>query len=86
MGDTYSKRCGNLLGMPTGFALALIAGGGAILATPLLIYLVGIRMCVHDARRQRFCRSATAMPFETISGSAAPLVFTIAGSTRRYLG
>ena len=31
--------CGSLVG----FSLALIGGGGSILATPLLLYVVGIR-------------------------------------------
>ena len=32
-----------LCGLLVGFSLALIGGGGSILATPLLLYVVGVR-------------------------------------------
>lgn len=40
--DPLHYALGGLAGMIVGFALALVGGGGSILAVPLLIYLVGV--------------------------------------------
>ena len=37
--DLLALACGSLVG----FSLALIGGGGSILATPMLLYVVGLR-------------------------------------------
>ena len=37
--DLLAVLCGSLVG----FSLALIGGGGSLLATPLLLYVVGVR-------------------------------------------
>ena len=37
--DLLAAACGSLIG----FSLALIGGGGSILATPMLLYIVGVR-------------------------------------------
>ena len=79
-------------GSLTGFTLGLIGGGGSILATPLLIYVVGIRD-VHTALGTGALAVSANAYLNLISHALrghlwwrCALIFTVAGSLGAYLG
>lgn len=79
-------------GSLTGFTLGLIGGGGSILATPLLIYVVGIRD-VHTALGTGALAVSANAYLNLISHALrghlwwrCALIFTVAGSLGAYFG
>ncbi|WP_423372977.1 sulfite exporter TauE/SafE family protein [Dyella acidisoli] len=86
--DLLAVLCGSLVG----FSLALIGGGGSILATPLLLYVVGL----HDPHRAigTSALAVSANAFANLIPHAraghvrwrAAFAFAVAGVVGAYLG